>query len=709
VIYEVNKLSLKDLDIQDEYRSDRCNLINDFYLPCLQNSTVYSRAVGFFSSTSIAAAARGLTALIKTGGRMRLIVSPCLSEEDVEAIAAGMRRREEVLAGTILQELEKEFAQIVKDRLACLAWLLSQGLLEIKLAVAKKIHDRGIYHEKLGIFIDAKDNIVAFTGSANESATGLIDNFECLDVFCSWKSGERERAIRKAENFQQLWNNKTSNVEVMSFPEAAARSLLRLRPDRHPEQEPEIKSVKKSSVVAEAIGNYNIHSNESSPHEPEITKTFNNFLKVELRPRQVDALNAWESANRKGILAMATGAGKTITGLACAASAENLDLIFIGAPTNEIVQQWVNELATRTTFGLPIVATGKADLWMEPLFRKLRLIQSGYMSRHQLPIVVVGSYGELSKSPIANLIADVGGLPQHSLLIADEVHATGAAVNRRILREDFQYRLGLSATPIRPYDEEGTELVLEYFGGVVYEFTLEQAIAAGILCEYEYHVYVTQLTPEEYVKYQDLSAKMGRLLNGDNEDTIAKVERLAIQRSRIVKSADTKLAVLSQILIDHPPRRGMIYCADLAQATTVSGLLAKRGFRVSRYSSEDADRQLLLSEFLGGNLDALVAIKCLDEGVDIPEADLAVILASDTSERQFIQRRGRVLRAAPKKSLARVIDVVVVPPLEDSAELIDSEIRRVIHFAKAARNRASLITKLGRELALYGITYSDLI
>lgn len=555
-------------------------------------------------------------------------------------------------------------------------------------------------------------NIVAFTGSANESSAALIDNFECIDVFCSWEPSERERTLRKAENFQRLWDNNTPKVEVMGFPEAATRSLLRLRPDKPPEQEPEIKTATKYWTLAERGGSYRINRDEASQPGSEATSlpTFQNFLKIELRPRQVDALNAWESANCHGILAMATGAGKTITGLACAASVENLDVIVIGAPTNEIVQQWVDELANRTTFRTPLIATATAQLWMEPLFRKLHLISIGQLPRERLPVVVVGSYSELSKLPVANLIVDAGGLPQHSLLIADEVHATGAAVYRRILREDFRYRLGLSATPVRPYDEEGTEYILEYFSSVVYEFSLEQAIAAGILCEYEYYVYVTPLAVDEYAKFKDLTTKIGRLLNSNEEDVIAQAKRLAIQRSRIIKSAASKLELLNSILTDHPLCRGMIYCADITQATEVSRLLAQCGFRVARYSSDDIDRKRLLSEFARGYLDALVAVKCLDEGVDIPAADLAVILASDTSERQFIQRRGRVLRAAPQKSLAKVIDVVVVPPLGNyPAELIDSEIRRVTQFARAARNRTSLITKLGRELAPYGITFSDLL
>ncbi len=230
-------MSLKYLALKDEYRSDRSSLIHDFYVPCLENATVYSRAVGFFSSTSMAAVAKGLKTLIRSGGKMQLVASPYLSAEDTEAINQGLRKREEVITSAILRELDQEFEQVVRNRLACLAWLLEQGVLEIKLAVAQHNGYYGTYHEKLGIFTDGGGNIVAFTGSANESSTALIENFECIDVFCSWEPGVRNRALQKAENFQRLWNNCTPNLEVVDFPEAAKRSLLRLRHSKKPESE----------------------------------------------------------------------------------------------------------------------------------------------------------------------------------------------------------------------------------------------------------------------------------------------------------------------------------------------------------------------------------------------------------------------------------------------------------------------------------------
>ncbi len=691
-------LSFIDLDIKEEYRSDRCNLVKDFYVPCLENATLYSRAVGFFSSTSMLAVSKGLTALIRSGGKMRLVASPYLMPEDIEAIAIGLKQREEIVTRVILQELDKEFSDVARDRIACLAWLLERGVLDIKLAVPKNANRQSIYHEKLGIFSDAEENIIAFTGSANESSTALIDNFECIDVFRSWKPEEQKRALRKVENFQRLWENKTPKVEVMGFPEAAARSLLKYSPDRPPTIEPDLTPKQKSWLVAERGGSYNI--DKQKPQK---------YLKVHLRPLQEEALKAFKNSDRRGILAMATGAGKTITALACGANIDHIEVIFICAPTKDLVSQWLKELEARTTFPPAIVATGEAKVWLEKLFRKIRLINRKKFPR-QPPVIVIGTYSGLSKPRLGDLIKDAGGLPEYSLLIGDEVHTAGANVYRNILRDDFKYRLGLSATPIRSHDEEGTEYVLDYFDGIIYEFSLEDAIAAGILCEYQYQVYITSLTDEEHEKYQQMSVKIARLLNSEDRSDREKANSLAIRRAKIIKSAESKIDLLDRILQDYPPQKSMIYCANIEEANDISSRLARNGVKVARYSSEDKERQKILNQFANGYLDALVAVKCLDEGVDVPAASQAIILASDNSERQFIQRRGRILRAAPKKAIATLIDILVVPPMtEERVKLIGSEVKRVKLFADTASNRASVITKLVEKLAHYGITHSDFI
>ena len=687
-------MSLQSIRIQDHYRSDRHNLIDDFYVPCLSETTLYSRAVGYFSSTSIVAVAQGLAALIDGGGKMRLVASPCLSPEDIEAIEKGLKQREEVISQVIIEE----FKTVSHDRLSCLSWLLSQGVLDIKLAVANNFDVPGLYHEKIGILIDGYNNQLAFTGSINETKSGLIDNFENIEVFCSWRGEEARRVKRIGEDFEKLWLNETPKAEIISFPEAAVRKLIEYRPYT----KPSVAVRKKSNLVAENKSKYKLEKNKlESLHGLDIT----------LRPYQEQALVKFKSAQYRGILAMATGAGKTITALACASSIEDLDLIIIVVPIKDLVRQWMDELDKLTDFYYPIVAVGKSDIWKEKLYRKLRLIHGNIQTVKRLPTVLVSTYSGLSKLPVAELINDAGGLPIKSLIIADEVHTAGSSQYRRILRNDFTYRLGLSATPIRPHDEEGTEFILNYFGDIVYELNLEQAIKLGILCEYEYYVYIVTLTDAENEEYQRLTKRIVRLLRSNNDKASGSINRLTIERSRIIKSASEKITILDRIIQVHPLNRGMIYCADIDQADIVCHRLSQQGVQVSRFTSqEDRQRGQILHEFSQGRLDALVAVKCLDEGVNIPAAQEAIILASDTSERQFIQRRGRILRKATGKDKATLIDILVVPPIEDErVKLITSEIKRIKHFAKTASNKGTVITKLGDELSHYGITYSDLI
>ena len=687
-------MSLLEINIQDHYRSDRDDLIQDFYIPCLSQTNYYSRAVGYFSSTSIVSISQGLAALIEAGGKMRLVASPCLSPEDIKAIKKGLKQKEEVITTVII----KEFETVAKDRLACLSWLLSQGILDIKLAVANNFDDPGLYHEKIGVLTDDSDNKLAFTGSINETKSGLIDNFENIEVFCSWRGEEAKRVKRINEDFERLWLNNTPKAEIISFPEAAARKLLEYRPY----SKPTITTKKKPKSVAEDKSNYKLDLDD---------KRLRHNLDIVLRPYQEEALNNFQSANYQGILAMATGAGKTITALACASSIKDLDLIIIVVPIKDLVEQWMDELDKLTDFYYPIAAVGKSEIWRNTLYRKLRLIHGNVQAVKRLPTVLVGTYSGLSKSTVAELIEDGGGLPKKSLIIADEVHTAGAEQYRKILRDDFTYRLGLSATPIRPHDEEGTEFVLDYFGDIVYELGLERAIKLGILCQYKYYVYVVTLTDIENEEYQKLTKRISKLLRNNNSKLTTSINRLSIERSRIIKSASDKINVLSQIIKDHPLKKGMIYCADIDQANTVCHRLSQQGIRVARFTSkEDKQRSQILNDFSQGRLDALVAVKCLDEGVNIPAAQEAIILASDTSERQFIQRRGRILRKAPGKDKASLIDILVVPPRGDErVKLITSEVTRIKHFAKTASNRASIITKLGDKLSHYGITYSDLI
>jgi DNA phosphorothioation system restriction enzyme len=704
-------LGLSDLNLHSEYRSDRCDLVQDFYIPCLENSILYSRAVGFFSSTSMATMAKGLMSLLRSGGKMRLIASPCLSESDAEAIALGLKQRDEVITQSIIRELDREFEEVLQDRLACLAWLVSENLLEIKLAVCKDIRNhRGIYHEKLGVFSDEVGNLVVFTGSANESSSALIDNFECIDVFCSWEAGVRERTLSKAENFRRLWENQTPLLDILDFPEAAKRSLLRLRPD----QVPIDKITKRTAVMSEASKEYLPIVIQQDHRVPVLPSN------LELREYQKQAIANWLKNNGRGTLKMATGSGKTITALAIATELYQkigLQVLLIVCPYRHLVIQWARECQK---FGMePILAFESVYNWQDRLSTQLYNVRSG----NQKFLTIITTNATLIGQ---GLQSQLRYLPERTLIVGDEAHNLGAKRLVESLPRNVGLRLALSATPERYFDEDGTEAIFAYFGAVIQpEFTLADAINAGALVHYLYYPILVELTESETEKYADLTKKIGRAIafDGDRDDN-EMVAALLMQRARLLGAAANKLVALRELMQQRlDTTHTLIYCGDGSvedevttesnrQLDAVAQLLGSElGYRVNTYTAETSldERENLRLWFETGELQGLVAIRCLDEGVDIPAIQTAIMLASSSNPRQFIQRRGRILRSHPQKKRATLFDMIVLPPdlgretLDVERNLLRKELQRFVEFANLADNGGEARLKLVDLQQRYGL------
>lgn len=694
-------MSLRKLNLRDEYRSDNCQLIQDFYVPCLEQATLYSRAVGFFSSTSIAAVASGLTVFIRTGGRMRLVASPNLSKEDATAITAGLQSREEAIATAIVRELDHTIDDIVRDRLACLAWLLSQGILDIKLAVPKDIENRGIYHEKLGLFADDESNIVAFTGSANESSTALVDNFECIDVYTSWELGVQQRVRRKAEHFERLWQNTTSNVEVIEFPEAARRSLLKLRPEQPPTREPRA-AARSAQYQAKPKSELVVPQIAGVPSLP---------AKIVLRSYQEQAIANWFANKGRGTLKMATGSGKTITALAIATElyrTQELKALIVVCPYRHLVTQWDKECRR---FGLnPILAFENIKAWQGKLSSQLYALRA----EHQPFLTVITTNATLMGRGFQSQLAY---FPEKTLIVGDEAHNLGATRLAQSLPQAIPFRLALSATPERYFDESGTQVIYDYFGAVLEpEFTLSDAIAQGALVHYLYYPILVELTEEESQRYVALTTKIRRLIGmGEPDDENPALTPLLMERSRLVGSAANKLEALRELMSDRlDTTHTLFYCGDGSvedsvsetserQVAAVARLLGRElGYRINTYTADTPleERADLHHLFESGELQGLVAIRCLDEGIDIPATQTAVILASSNNPRQFVQRRGRILRPHPHKQRATLFDMIVVPPALDRAtfemerQLLRTELIRFVEFADLADNAGEARLKL---------------
>jgi DNA phosphorothioation system restriction enzyme len=682
--------SLADLQLRISYRSSDHDLVRDFYIPCMERSVLYRRAAGYFSSHGLALAARGVASLAHRKGAMRLVASPYLSPDDVHALQNAVDNPAEVLRSIVARDVVDIEDALLQDRLNALAWLAVTGRLEIKLALrvnASGGYSRGIFHEKTGVFTDAENNHVAFSGSSNETAGGLLENFESLKVFCSWKDGEG-RVAEEIANFEALWSNSTSGLKVMEFSAVGRELLERFRRHDNPFPETNIAFENKPAI--------------RTPVPPK---------GKELRPYQADAIRAWVKQKGKGILAMATGTGKTITALslACKVAEKNSPLVvLIVCPYINLCKQWTGEAAS---FGFETLECfeGRKN-WQSRLEEAFQYLSSG-MSRSIAIIATNATFlSQAFQDAIRYRIA-TGSF--HFLLVADEVHNLGAKKSLKMLPSGIELRLGLSATPERHYDPEGTEAILKYFGKLAYEYPLDQAIADGRLCRYQYHPVLVDLTDEETSEYLDISVKLAKIYRDiEDEEANEAAMRLLIKRSRLLASANNKLSALSEVIntLPEPPRKAIFYCGDGQtrdnlgedigrQVNAVSRRLGEvHGLRVRNFTFRESskDREEIIRDLTSGFLDGVVAIRCLDEGIDLPDLRMGFLLASTSNPRQFIQRRGRLLRTAKNKHRAIIYDFVVRPPdfggeLDDHAfnmerTFFQKELKRIIIFCRTAEN-----------------------
>lgn len=417
---------------------------------------------------------------------------------------------------------------------------------------------------------------------------------------------------------------------------------------------------------------------------------------------------------------MATGTGKTMTALAAverlSASAQERGsalFVVIVCPYQHLVTQW--DAATRE-FGVdPVLCYRSRSDWQRPLTAQLQALNQG-----AAPFgIAIATNATFQTEAFQSVIR---AMPQHALLIGDEVHNFGAEGLRASLPDAARYRLGLSATPERGFDPEGTAALEDFFGPVVFRFGLENAIHSGALVPYDYGVSIVELQGEELERYVELSHAIARAIGpGDLESgaLAGPAKHLLIARARVVANAAAKIPALRHAIRDY---RGepynIVYCGDgtpehdtgvdgIRQIESAVRLLGRElGMRVQPYTSETAadDRDHFRERFERGGLQALVAIRCLDEGVDIPAARRAFILASSSNPRQFVQRRGRVLRPSPGtgKDAAYIHDFIAVPPdmaideeiRETERRLVGKELERVVRFAELARNGPAAVESL---------------
>lgn len=651
----------------DRYATGRNDLVSEFYGPALGNSCRYDRATGYFRASFYALTRAEMASFALRGGRIRLLCSPDLEKADIQVMmdpATAIEICESSLAAEIQQILEHPHSVAGGEIFAA---LLLHGTLEMRLAVPD---GSGIFHDKFGVFSDTAENQVSFAGSINETwrAWHPLGNHESFEVFTSW-GAEQKRPVAHQEQFALLWEDRATGVRVVQPEPEVLRPLTEL--SRTSPQQILLKLAERRQASGRA--------------------------KV-LMDHQVEALRNWREAGNRGILKHATGSGKTVTALAAIREQLSDDKpALILVPSTLLLDQWAREAEEELSDLQPAIlrAGGGHSKWRDLL---RMFTQDGEGSR--LSIATLGTAGT------ADFLSRVAG-GDHLLLVVDEVHRAGAKGASRVLTISSGSRLGLSATPERAGDPEGTARILSYFQGIVQpEFNLADAVAAGRLCRYDYHVHPVPLTSEEADAWEEVSGEIRRLTartadeagrSPDFTSLDPYLKILLIQRSRIAKKAAAKPQRATSILVENysPGSRWLVYCDDTTQLEEVREELSNFGIHSMPYFADmPADRHATLQRF-ERNGGIIVAIKCLDEGVDIPSVTHALIIASSKNPREFIQRRGRVLRVAPGKTRAEIHDVLVDPPESSSEDTFHSlalgEIARAIEFARHAENPSALL------------------
>ena len=696
---------LSDFEFKGSYNRIDDDIAGDFYIPCMMNSISYDRISGFFGSTIYVIAWKALKAFLSNAGTMRIICSPIISPEDVAAMEEGNAAQNDDL---LAQALERELEEITQDEnldlpSRLLSCLIANGTIKIKIAVVNKNghpNIKALFHDKIGIFYDAEGNRVGFRGSFNETFKGLSNdgNIESTDVFQSWDGGkELERIETSANLFERIWKNKVrESVAVYEIPEAINKKILQNADKKDIDQ-----LLDEIKVRVSAEERWKPDPKGRTP-----------------RKHQVRALNDWENHSRRGVLKHATGSGKTFTAICAIADAlKRGETVLVLVPSKELLYQWRIDLEKSiSTQDINFLLCGDGNnTWRKP--QELAKWTRANSSINKIIIAIMSTAS--SEEFYSNVEAG-----NHLFLVADEVHNLGSAKRRNVFNINAGARLGLSATPERYGDREGTEAIFTYFGGIIQpEISLDDAIKSHVLTRYFYHpnkVYLNSYEMEEWEKIsKEISKIIARSTNGGKlTPEIIKanphLSQLMINRARILKNAANKAELAIKILKENfkPGQKWIVYCDNQTQLKEIRQRAEDADLDAYEYYAEmDGDRTETLRYFErhGG---VLVSIKCLDEGVDIPSTTHALILASSKNPREFIQRRGRVLRLSPGKPFAHLYDAITLPMGELSEEehradsIVLGELSRAIQFGTWAEN-PSCITDLKIIALDYGIDYNE--
>lgn len=692
-------MSLRNADIQSTYFLNGPSpyfFYNELYL----HATEITIALGYFAKTAFCIGTEALLVFIKNGGHMHIICNEKILPEDVAAISQGyeLKAKEEIT----LKDLEtlisdKNLHETHQFSYKCLSYLIGLGRLDIQVANSERL-----VHFKTGYARDQEGNIVAFSGSVNYTMSALLFNWEQLWTYCSWINPEvfGPRIKEIIEPIDELFQGKIAGLPLVSGSEIEAFIQSHYPVQDLSELEADAKRARGKVKIRLGKKQIKIVEDPKDASFLEIPATY------QPRPHQKKALENFTSNGFCSLFAMATGTGKTLTSLFAANDlCYDVDIcaILILVPLSDLVEQWTKDV-TKMYSGNLIQIGSKFPGWRMALddYKISRILDSSKR------VIIISTYDSftLNHSKILSCLDQ-----SRTLIIADEVHTFGAKNRQEALPHGIKYRIGLSATPKRSHDEKGTKAVFDFFcpSENPYVFSIEDAINAGFLCKYNYYPRIVHLTDFEYQDYEELSERISKLSARQNQDESEKEEltRLCKKRHRIIENAKNKLdAVVSYFeeninALDFS--KTIVFCPEgkseddeninIIQAGIWSVFRShKKRIRMAQYiQGTSAD---VLKSFSLGTIDMLLAKKRLNEGIDIPSTTRAVFVSSSTSEREFIQRRGRVLRLYEGKEYADIIDFIVVPPLDSMERVFQNEIERFLDFAKTAENAVEALKEI---------------
>lgn len=702
-------MSFKDLTLSYSYETGDDDPVNDFYIPVLSESKSYDRIAGYFSSSSLAISARGIAHLINNGGKMRILASPNLSYKDLQTIEKNSESLIKYSETKFMEDIDLLTDSFQRDHLSALGWLISNNLLEIKLVIVMdelgQVNENALFHQKIGILEDHNNNFISFSGSINETASGWLNNVEEFKVFKSWIDGQNHYLTDDKLKFDVYWNSESDNLKVLSVSEAVKEKLVKLSDDFDVER----------FIAKKYITNKKAKTIEE---------------KLNLFTYQKEAVDVWIENDKSLLFEMATGTGKTRTAIGCINEilrTEKSLLCIVACPQGTLSRQWMNEIdSVGLTFEKSLIIDGTNTRWRQDLKSTMNKMAVGYYTK----VILYTTHTTCSKSDFTDLIISNKDIPV--CFVGDEAHGLGSYSNKKGLVNEYQYRIGLSATPQRWFDDIGTHKIIDYFGNKSFVFTIGDALSninpltgKPFLVNYYYNPVFLELDDEEFSDYEKLTKRISKLSScSKNSDEYQKnYESLLFARANIQKNAVAKYDSLEKVLEENGPINDTIVFTSSEQIDKTMEILRKKEIVAHRYTQDQgtssevrysgrSERQYLIDKFKKGIYQSLVAIKCLDEGIDIPSASKAILMSNSTNPREYIQRIGRVIRQSEGKTRAHIFDFIVEPNIfrirdpelkKIEVKIFGKELKRVEDMSSNAINNAEVLNvingKIGRLLS----------